>query len=340
MWPLLLKRGNVWHYRFMVDGKIYTGSCRTEKKTLAAECEMRLRTQISDGETLQRKPKMTFEQLASWFRTYVENHQKLAVKTKGYYLDGLNPLLDSQIAQMRIENIRPNHIDQIALPGCGSTQNRSMRCLRRMFHLAAENGWLVKVPKISLSRENQREHVITPALDDKLLNQLRGIPKAIYMLMMDTGARPSELCTLCIEDWERDTNRILVTHGKTPESRRWLYLSTRALDVLEAYSQGRESGWFFRSKRHRSEPIQRNSITAAFAIARAKAGLHSQIKLYSARHTYATDVMNGTGNAFAVQKLLGHTDISTTKRYQHPELANAAQVINNRNAASAVVANL
>lgn len=42
--------------------------------------------------------------------------------------------------------------------------------------------------------------------------------------------------------------------------------------------------------------------------------------LYCARHDYGTRVLAGTGNLAAVIKTMGHKDVKTAMKYQHPEL--------------------
>ena len=54
--------------------------------------------------------------------------------------------------------------------------------------------------------------------------------------------------------------------------------------------------------------------------------------LYSARHTFATDMLDRTGNLALVQKMMGHESITTTQRYLHPALKDVAQLVNERNA--------
>jgi hypothetical protein len=41
--------------------------------------------------------------------------------------------------------------------------------------------------------------------------------------------------------------------------------------------------------------------------------------------------MGMTGNVFLMQELMGHTDVKTLGRYQHPSIAAVASVVNQRN---------
>ena len=42
--------------------------------------------------------------------------------------------------------------------------------------------------------------------------------------------------------------------------------------------------------------------------------------LYCARHTFGTAAYGATGNLAMVMHLMGHTDVRTAIRYQHPVL--------------------
>ena len=65
--------------------------------------------------------------------------------------------------------------------------------------------------------------------------------------------------------------------------------------------------------------------------ARKKAGLDDSIKLYSCRHTFATDALERTGNLAALMKTLGHSDAQTAMRYQHPGLEQIRKAVEERN---------
>jgi site-specific recombinase XerC len=40
----------------------------------------------------------------------------------------------------------------------------------------------------------------------------------------------------------------------------------------------------------------------------------------SARHSFATDMLDQTGNIVLVGRLLGHRSVTSTQRYLHPEM--------------------
>jgi integrase len=61
-------------------------------------------------------------------------------------------------------------------------------------------------------------------------------------------------------------------------------------------------------------------VAKNYVAARKAAGLPDDLVLYSARHSFATDLRDRTGNLILVQKVLGHESPHTTQRYVHPEL--------------------
>jgi len=60
-------------------------------------------------------------------------------------------------------------------------------------------------------------------------------------------------------------------------------------------------------------------------------GLDKKLVPYSARHTYDTYTMEKSGNAFAVNKSMGHADLKSMEPYQHQELEPLRVAINQRN---------
>jgi site-specific recombinase XerC len=61
-------------------------------------------------------------------------------------------------------------------------------------------------------------------------------------------------------------------------------------------------------------------MAGRFRQARKQAGLPKNLVLYCGRHDYGTRVMKRTGNLKAVMKVMGHRDVKTAMKYQHPEV--------------------
>jgi site-specific recombinase XerC len=57
----------------------------------------------------------------------------------------------------------------------------------------------------------------------------------------------------------------------------------------------------------------------------------AHMDLYCARHTFGTDLFKATKDPFLTRDLMGHTDLSTTDRYQHPELHHVGGLMDARN---------
>jgi site-specific recombinase XerC len=56
------------------------------------------------------------------------------------------------------------------------------------------------------------------------------------------------------------------------------------------------------------------------------------VKLYCARHTFGTDLMRVTKDPFLTMRLMGHTEVSMTDKYQHPDFDGIGDLMDARNA--------
>jgi integrase/recombinase XerC len=77
--------------------------------------------------------------------------------------------------------------------------------------------------------------------------------------------------------------------------------------------------------------ITHKAIERPIRIARKATKLPKELVLYSARHSFATDLVDRTGNLKQVMDVLGHESVTTTQKYLHPALNNIADVVNQRN---------
>jgi integrase len=72
------------------------------------------------------------------------------------------------------------------------------------------------------------------------------------------------------------------------------------------------------------------TVSKQFREARREAGLPESLVLYCARHTFGTAAYESAGNLAMVMKVMGHTDVRTAMRYQHPGLETIREAIDQR----------
>ncbi len=147
--------------------------------------------------------------------------------------------------------------------------------------------------------------------------------------------RPDEVIHLKWDDILWDKNLIFVPKGKTRKSTRHVPLSDRVRAALRVRAQGAKTEWVFTSRRSKTGHITHTAIEKPFRQARNDAKLPRELVLYSARHSFATDLLDRTGNLKLVMDVLGHESVTTTQKYLHPELKDIAETVNERNSDNA-----
>jgi site-specific recombinase XerD len=68
---------------------------------------------------------------------------------------------------------------------------------------------------------------------------------------------------------------------------------------------------------------------------RKDANIPRGVVRYSARHTFATDMLDRGGNIVLVGKPLGHRSVATTQRCLHPQMKDPAELVDKRDAVRA-----
>lgn len=189
-------------------------------------------------------------------------------------------------------------------------------------------------PKVHLEPENEREELMTPEREALLLKHAGRTLGDVIIMVQDTGARPEEIFRIRIENIHLGEYHIFNPHGKTKNSKRYFPISDRMVELIQRRCGDRKEGWLFPSD---AKCGHLTTVAKMFRIARRKAGLPNTVVLYSARHTFGTDLQDQSKNLAVTMKAMGHSSPKTTMRYQHPEYVDVArEAINRRNAANAV----
>ncbi|WP_299380933.1 site-specific tyrosine recombinase XerD [uncultured Kiloniella sp.] len=151
---------------------------------------------------------------------------------------------------------------------------------------------------------------------------------ALIELLYATGMRVSELVSLKVSQTQRDP-RILTVMGKGNKER-LVPLSPQARDALDRYllvrdnflpnlerDKAKDTGWVFPS-RGKSGYLTRHRVGQLLKELAIKSGIMpSKVSPHVLRHAFATHLLENGADLRSVQKMLGHSDISTTQIYTH-----------------------
>ena len=77
---------------------------------------------------------------------------------------------------------------------------------------------------------------------------------------------------------------------------------------------------------NRGNPISTRTIQARIRYWARRQGLPQQVYPHLLRHSFASHMLESSGDLRAVQELLGHADISTTQVYTHLDFQHLASV--------------
>ncbi|MGQ9570198.1 MAG: site-specific tyrosine recombinase XerD [Thermodesulfovibrionales bacterium] len=136
-------------------------------------------------------------------------------------------------------------------------------------------------------------------------------------LLYSSGLRVSELVSLKVEDINLESGFIRVIGKGSKE--RVVPVNMRAIEKLRNYIKKerleilkkRESPYLFITGRGR--PMTRQRFWQAIRLLGKKKGL--ELSPHTLRHSFATHMLEGGADLRSVQKMLGHSDISTTQIY-------------------------
>jgi integrase/recombinase XerD len=178
------------------------------------------------------------------------------------------------------------------------------------------------------SRAIRRPQVFAVEELEQLLTVGCPYPKhrAFLMTVYGAGLRLSEACHLKPEHIHRYRMQIRVEQGKGRKDR-YSLLSSRLLEELTAYRQcfGPQH-WLFPATNDPRLPMDERVGQKIFYGAVKRAGLPRKGGIHSLRHSFATHLLEAGVEITVVQRLLGHSSLSTTSNYLHVRQERLAQI--------------
>lgn len=194
--------------------------------------------------------------------------------------------------------------------------------LNRIEVIRKDPSWNLKAPRV----ERKLPEILTVEEIERLLEQpsketAKGIrDRAMLELLYATGIRVSELIGLTLANinmqlgfcilHQRGKERIVPFRIKTKQALE-IYLK----EARKEFLKGEESEYFFVNCA--GKEMSRQGFWKLVKQYGNQAGIPKEITPYTLRHSFAVHLIRNGADIYAVQQIMGHSDIHTTQMYQN-----------------------
>ena len=210
---------------------------------------------------------------------------------------------------------------------------RRLSALRSLFKYLMKQGSLAHNPSAGL-RAPKAPRKLPQVLDVDEAVRLVELPtegtlglrdRAMLELLYSSGLRVSELCSLRWQDLDMDDSLVRV-FGKGAKTR-IVPVGSHAVTALKALREQSQAGL--------AEPVfpgRNGAVISSRAIQlrmrqlAQQQGIWKRVYPHLLRHSFASHMLESSGDLRSVQELLGHADIATTQIYTHLDFQRLATV--------------
>ena len=139
--------------------------------------------------------------------------------------------------------------------------------------------------------------------------------KAIIFFLIDTGVRAEELCNIKVGHVDKRLMRVKV-FGKGAKDR-YVSFSSRTAQALWRYLSTRDNlqdHQYLFASRGSSGQLTRSRLLKMLIAIGNRAGVKG-VNIHRFRHLFAIQYLRNRGDAYTLQRLLGHSTLDMVKRY-------------------------
>lgn len=283
------------------------------------------------------------QSLVDKFLAHLKNEKGLAARTQQAYQRDLAQLLTFLAAEniAAPDQITQHHIRALIAQKHrqglgGKSLQRMLSATRSFFRWMLREGIVQQNPAKAVRAPKSPRH-LPATLDADSINQLLDIPadtplairdKAIMELFYSSGLRLTELTELRWEQIDLPSGMVTVT-GKGNRSR-MVPVGRLAAEALLEWRKVRAQFASFEEPvvfvSNRGNPISVRTIQARVRYWAKRQGMPQNVYPHLLRHSFASHMLESSGDLRGVQELLGHASISTTQIYTHLDFQHLAGV--------------
>lgn len=333
----VFKRGQVWWMSFSFKGKQQRRSCETCDKRLAEKIYAKVLTQLTEGKwfDMDESRQRTYEQMMDRFME--EHAPTVSVGTQRRYKSLLIHLTEF-FSGMTLDMIDADKVLRYAAmrraqnnsrPG---TRNRELGMLSKALNLARLWKWVKENPCELV--KNEKEHnenfgkCLTEEEEVRLLaaakGKCNGLLDKMILVAINTGVREAELLNMKIEKVNFKERKIVVIQKGDIE--KVVPMNDTVFKILLSITNVRStSGYVFISSK--GTRFNEGYLRRAFGQARNKAEINKGFRFHDLRHTCGTRLAVGGHDLYAIAAVLGHSQLSTAKRYAKHNVASLHKVV-------------
>lgn len=264
---------------------------------------------------------------------YLKDVHKLSKNTLDSYKRDLKKFLKYLAAnKIKIEDVENEdinkYIKEMKKQGYkASSATRTIATLRSFYTYLLKSGKVIKNPTIDVESpkvEKKLPVVLTPKEIEKLLAQpitteLKGLrDKAMLELAYATGMRATELININMQDIDLDSSFVICDEGAG--RKRIIPIGKMANEAVRKYldearkyiNKNEEDALFLNLTGGR---LTRQGLWKIIKTYTESANIDKDITPHVLRHSFALHLVENGADIKAIQTMLGHSDISSTKVY-------------------------
>jgi integrase/recombinase XerD len=240
--------------------------------------------------------------------------------------------LKNEYSIIGLEEVTHLHIKQyityLQKKGRKSTYiNGILKNIRSFFEYCVGEEYITKNHCKQVKWVKERKVVISTFTDNEIkemLNYYKGNDylsirnKCIVAMLVDTGIRNFELCTLKVSDLGETTIKILGKGNKE----RYVYISPMLKKLLIKYERAKDM--YFKNHNlkydnyflsYRGKPLTTEGVERVIKLCGENITREIRISPHTLRHYFAQSQLQNGLDVYSLSRLLGHENISITKRY-------------------------
>lgn len=290
-----------------------------------------------------KKDELPFQNAILTFHAYLQNEKQLSPHTQSNYLRDLQKfqhiclqqqrdswsLIDAKFIRQAVAFLHRQGLN-------GKSLQRWLSALRSFFQYCIKQSWLTYNPAEGIAAPKSAKH-LPKTLDVDQAAQFVEVKgddfiayrdRALLELLYSSGLRLAEIVSVNLTDIDLREAMITVT-GKGNKTRS-VPVGGAAIKAIHEWLEHRNI--FARPEElalfitQRGSRISHRAVQMRLQQLSLEQGMDNPVHPHMLRHSFASHMLESSGDLRLVQEMLGHANIATTQIYTHLDFQHLAKV--------------